>query len=32
MTVMENLQMGASLDKLQHYNEDAEKVFTSSRG
>ena len=28
MTVMENLQMGASLDKLQHYNEDVEKVFT----
>jgi branched-chain amino acid transport system ATP-binding protein len=27
MTVMENLQMGASLDKLQHYDEDAEKVF-----
>ncbi|TIQ37396.1 MAG: ABC transporter ATP-binding protein [Mesorhizobium sp.] len=27
MTVMENLQMGASLDNLQHYNEDAEKVF-----
>ena len=28
MTVLENLQMGASLDKLQHFNEDAEKVFT----
>jgi branched-chain amino acid transport system ATP-binding protein len=27
MTVMENLQMGASLDKLKHYDEDAEKVF-----
>ena len=27
MTVMENLQMGASLDNLQHYDEDAEKVF-----
>jgi branched-chain amino acid transport system ATP-binding protein len=27
MTVMENLQMGASLDKLQHYAEDVEKVF-----
>ncbi|TIS63515.1 MAG: ABC transporter ATP-binding protein [Mesorhizobium sp.] len=27
MTVMENLQMGASLDNLKHYNEDAEKVF-----
>ena len=27
MTVMENLQMGASLDKLQHFNEDVEKVF-----
>ncbi len=27
MTVMENLQMGASLDNLQHYNEDVEKVF-----
>ena len=27
MTVMENLQMGASLDKLEHYDEDAEKVF-----
>jgi branched-chain amino acid transport system ATP-binding protein len=28
MTVMENLQMGASLDNLQHYDEDVEKVFT----
>ncbi|MGX5803326.1 ABC transporter ATP-binding protein [Bradyrhizobium sp. Arg314] len=28
MTVMENLQMGASLDNLQHYAEDVEKVFT----
>ncbi|RRH96215.1 ABC transporter ATP-binding protein [Mesorhizobium tamadayense] len=28
MTVMENLQMGASLDNLQHFDEDAEKVFT----
>ena len=28
MTVMENLQMGASLDNLKHYDEDAEKVFT----
>ncbi|MEI9401941.1 ABC transporter ATP-binding protein [Mesorhizobium argentiipisi] len=27
MTVMENLQMGASLDNLQHYAEDVEKVF-----
>jgi branched-chain amino acid transport system ATP-binding protein len=27
MTVMENLQMGASLDKLKHFDEDAEKVF-----
>ena len=27
MTVMENLQMGASLDNLKHYNEDVEKVF-----
>jgi len=27
MTVMENLQMGASLDNLKHYDEDAEKVF-----
>jgi branched-chain amino acid transport system ATP-binding protein len=28
MTVMENLQMGASLDNLKHYEEDVEKVFT----
>jgi branched-chain amino acid transport system ATP-binding protein len=28
MTVMENLQMGASLDKLKYYDEDVEKVFT----
>jgi len=28
MTVLENLQMGASLDKLQYYDEDVEKVFT----
>ena len=28
MTVLENLQMGASLDKLKHFDEDAEKVFT----
>ncbi len=28
MTVKENLQMGASLDNLQHFDEDAEKVFT----
>ncbi|RAZ73962.1 ABC transporter ATP-binding protein [Mesorhizobium atlanticum] len=27
MTVMENLQMGASLDNLKHYEEDVEKVF-----
>ena len=27
MTVMENLQMGASLDNLKFYNEDVEKVF-----
>ncbi|MER9294923.1 ABC transporter ATP-binding protein [Mesorhizobium sp. M0621] len=27
MTVVENLQMGASLDNLQHYDEDVEKVF-----
>ena len=27
MTVMENLQMGASLDNLKYYAEDAEKVF-----
>ena len=28
MTVIENLQMGASLDNLKHYDEDVEKVFT----
>ncbi|MER8394853.1 ABC transporter ATP-binding protein [Mesorhizobium sp. M1340] len=28
MTVMENLQMGASLDGLKHYDEDVERVFT----
>jgi len=28
MTVMENLQMGASLDNLAFYDEDVEKVFT----
>jgi branched-chain amino acid transport system ATP-binding protein len=28
MTVTENLQMGASLDNLEHYDEDVEKVFT----
>ena len=27
MTVMENLQMGASLDNLAHFDEDAEKMF-----
>jgi branched-chain amino acid transport system ATP-binding protein len=27
MTVLENLQMGASLDQLRHFNEDAERVF-----
>ncbi|MDX8465643.1 ABC transporter ATP-binding protein [Mesorhizobium sp. VK23B] len=27
MTVMENLQMGASIDNLKHFDEDAEKVF-----
>ncbi|RWM94715.1 MAG: ABC transporter ATP-binding protein [Mesorhizobium sp.] len=27
MTVMENLQMGASLDNLKHFDEDADKVF-----
>jgi len=27
MTVLENLQMGASLDNLAHFDEDAEKVF-----
>lgn len=28
MTVLENLQMGASLDKLKYFNEDVEKMFT----
>ncbi|MBX3597867.1 MAG: ABC transporter ATP-binding protein [Rhizobiaceae bacterium] len=28
MTVMENLQMGASLDGLKYFDEDVEKVFT----
>ncbi|MGG6897484.1 MULTISPECIES: ABC transporter ATP-binding protein [Rhizobium] len=28
MTVYENLQMGANLDKLKHFNEDVEKIFT----
>ncbi len=28
MTVMENLQMGASLDNLKYYDQDVEKVFT----
>ena len=28
MTVLENLQMGASLDGLAHFDEDAERVFT----
>jgi branched-chain amino acid transport system ATP-binding protein len=28
MTVMENLQMGASLDKLAYFNTDVERVFT----
>jgi branched-chain amino acid transport system ATP-binding protein len=28
MTVLENLQMGASLDQLKHFDEDAERVFT----
>lgn len=28
MTVLENLQMGASLDGLKYYAEDVEKVFT----
>lgn len=28
MTVTENLQMGASLDKLAYYKEDVEKIFT----
>lgn len=28
MTVFENLQMGASLDNLKHFEEDLEKVYT----
>ncbi|MDO1582148.1 ABC transporter ATP-binding protein [Rhizobium oryzicola] len=28
MTVLENLQMGAGLDKLKYFNEDVEKMFT----
>jgi branched-chain amino acid transport system ATP-binding protein len=28
MTVYENLQMGASLDNLKHFNEDVEKIYT----
>ena len=28
MTVLENLQMGASLDGLKYYEEDAERIFT----
>ncbi|RFC67693.1 MULTISPECIES: ABC transporter ATP-binding protein [Mesorhizobium] len=28
MTVLENLQMGASLDNLKYFDEDVEKVFT----
>ncbi|SON56110.1 LIV-I protein F [Hartmannibacter diazotrophicus] len=28
MTVLENLQMGASLDNMKHFDEDVEKVFT----
>ena len=28
MTVLENLQMGASLDNLRYFDEDSEKVFT----
>jgi branched-chain amino acid transport system ATP-binding protein len=28
MTVLENLQMGASLDNLRYFDEDVEKVFT----
>ncbi|WP_237153557.1 ABC transporter ATP-binding protein [Oryzibacter oryziterrae] len=28
MTVLENLQMGASLDNLKYFDEDAEKMFT----
>jgi branched-chain amino acid transport system ATP-binding protein len=27
MTVLENLQMGANIDNLRHFNEDAERVF-----
>jgi branched-chain amino acid transport system ATP-binding protein len=27
MTVLENLQMGASLDNLKYFNEDVEKIF-----
>lgn len=27
MTVLENLQMGASLDNLRHFDEDSEKMF-----
>jgi branched-chain amino acid transport system ATP-binding protein len=27
MTVLENLQMGASIDNLAHFDEDVEKVF-----
>jgi branched-chain amino acid transport system ATP-binding protein len=27
MTVLENLQMGASIDNLKHFNEDSERVF-----
>ncbi|MBH0236933.1 ABC transporter ATP-binding protein [Methylobrevis albus] len=28
MTVLENLQMGASLDKLKYFNDDVERMFT----
>jgi branched-chain amino acid transport system ATP-binding protein len=28
MTVFENLQMGAGLDKMKHFDEDVEKIFT----
>ncbi len=28
MTVQENLQMGASLDNLKHYDQDVEEIFT----
>jgi branched-chain amino acid transport system ATP-binding protein len=28
MTVLENLQMGAALDKLTHFDEDVERMFT----